>query len=181
MELIRYFIFLIKKKSNAKKCRLFFNTSHFSRRRRNKILSKAGISISSQTTIVEPFYFECGNINLSGDVLINTGCNFLDNEIITIKSGTMIGPNVTLTTVSHNTDPTLRHGTNILAPITIGENVWIGAGAVVLPGITIGDNSIVAANSVVSTDIPANCLYAGTPAKFKKDLYVTRFDTSPSV
>jgi len=82
----------------------------------------------------------------------------------------MIGPNVTLTTVSHHTDPTLRHGANIIAPIKIGENVWIGAGVVVLPGITIGDNSVIAANSVVTTDVPANCLYAGTPAKFKKAL-----------
>lgn len=82
----------------------------------------------------------------------------------------MIGPNVTLTTVSHHTDPILRHGANIIAPIEIGENVWIGAGAVVLPGITIGDNSVIAANSVVTADVPANCLYAGTPAKFKKAL-----------
>lgn len=168
--MIRYYYYLLKKRVSPAKARLFFNTSNSSRRKKNKILSKTGITISSQTAIVAPFYFEFGNINFIGDVLINTGCNFLDNEMVTIKTGTMIGPNVTLTTVSHHTDPALRHSKNILSPIEIGENVWIGAGAVVLPGITIGDNSIIAANSVVSTNVPANCLYAGTPAKFKKFL-----------
>ncbi|WP_249032478.1 DapH/DapD/GlmU-related protein [Tenebrionicola larvae] len=168
--MIRYYYYLLKKRVSPAKARLFFNTSNSSRRKKNKILSKTGLTISSQTAIVAPFYFEFGNINFIGDVLINTGCNFLDNEIITIRTGTMIGPNVTLTTVSHHTDPTLRHGANIIAPIEIGENVWIGAGAVVLPGITIGDNSVIAANSVVTADVPANCLYAGTPAKFKKSL-----------
>ncbi|WP_241898851.1 MULTISPECIES: DapH/DapD/GlmU-related protein [unclassified Erwinia] len=90
--------------------------------------------------------------------------------MITIKTGTMIGPNVTLTTVSHHTNPALRHSSNILAPIEIGENVWIGAGAVILPGVSIGENSIIAANSVVTSDVPANTLYAGTPAKFKKHI-----------
>lgn len=126
--------------------------------------------VSHQTSIVEPFYFEFGNVDISGDVLINTGCTFLDNEMITIKTGSMIGPNVTLTTVSHHTDPALRHGENILAPIDIGENVWIGAGAVVLPGVTIGDNSVIAANSVVKSDIPSNELWAGCPAVFKRSI-----------
>ena len=168
--MIRYYYYLLKKRLSPAKACLFFNTSYISRRKRNKILCKSGIKISSQTTIMTPFYYQFGNIEFSGDVLINTGCNFLDNNKITIKTGTMIGPNVTLSTVTHHTDPTIRHDTNIFSPIEIGENVWIGAGAVVLPGITIGDNSIIAANSVVTADVPANCLYAGTPAKFKKSL-----------
>ncbi|MFB5744274.1 DapH/DapD/GlmU-related protein [Cedecea sp. P7760] len=168
--MIRYYFYLLKKKLEPKKARLFFNTSYSSRRKKNKILSKAGIKIDNKSSIVAPFYFEFGNIHFSGEVLVNVGCNFLDNEMITIKTGTMIGPNVTLTTVSHHVEPALRHGVNILAPINIGENVWIGAGAVVLPGITIGDNSVIAANSVVTTNVPANSMYAGTPAIYKRDL-----------
>lgn len=82
----------------------------------------------------------------------------------------MIGPNVTLTTVTHHTDPARRHENNILSPINIGKNVWIGSGSVILPGVSIGDNSIIAANSVVSDNVTANSLYAGSPAIFKKTL-----------
>lgn len=50
-------------------------------------------------------------------------------------------------------------------PIHIGRRAFLGAGVVVLPGVTIGENAVIGANSVVSTDIPANAVAAGTPAK----------------
>ncbi|WP_082172301.1 MULTISPECIES: DapH/DapD/GlmU-related protein [Serratia] len=165
---MRYYFYLLKKSIKPHYARLFFNTSFLSNNKRKRILEKCGVKLSSQSHIATPFYFEYGNINLTGNVLINANCNFLDNERITIQSGAMIGPNVTLTTVSHHANPALRHSTNIIAPINIGENVWIGAGAVILPGVRIGNNSIIAANSVVTSDVPANVLYAGAPAKFKK-------------
>lgn len=64
--------------------------------------------------------------------------------------------------------PQRRKDNDYIAPITVGDNAWIGAGAVVLPGINIGHNSVIAANSVVTEDVPPNALYAGSPAKFKK-------------
>lgn len=168
--MFNYIIMFFKRKINPEHARLIFNTSLLSKKRRNKALLKSGICLSKQTHITPPFYYERGNINIIGDVFINANCTFLDDGMITIHDGTMIGPNVTLTTVSHYSNPTLRHGNNILAPINIGKNVWICAGAVILPGVTIGDNSIIGANSVVNCDVPANCLYAGTPAVFKKTL-----------
>lgn len=54
------------------------------------------------------------------------------------------------------------------AKINIGNNVWIGAGAIVLPGVTISDNSIIGAGSVVTKDVPRNCVVAGNPAKIIK-------------
>ncbi|EBN0073378.1 acetyltransferase, partial [Salmonella enterica subsp. enterica serovar Virchow] len=107
---------------------------------------------------------------LIGDVFINANCNFLDNALITIDDKTMIGPNVTICTVNHFASPEKRHEDNIIQPVKIGKNVWIGAGAVILPGVTVGDNSIIAANSVVNRNVPANSLYAGTPARFIKML-----------
>lgn len=56
------------------------------------------------------------------------------------------------------------------APISIGDNVWLGAGVVVLPGVKIGNNSVIAANSVVLSDVPENVLYAGNPAVFKRNI-----------
>ena len=50
-------------------------------------------------------------------------------------------------------------------PIMIGDNVWIGAAAVILPGVTIGNDSIVAAGAVVSRDVPPRTLVAGVPAR----------------
>lgn len=56
------------------------------------------------------------------------------------------------------------------APISIGKNCWIGTRSMIFKGVTIGDNSIVAANSVVTSDIPPNTLYAGSPARFIRDI-----------
>ncbi|MCP1065412.1 hypothetical protein M5G07_07095 [Serratia symbiotica] len=53
---------------------------------------------------------------------------------------------------------------------TIGDNVFVGANVTILPEVKIGENSVIAENSVVTTDVPANCLYGGTPVKFKKSL-----------
>ena len=50
-------------------------------------------------------------------------------------------------------------------PVTIGDNVWICAGALVLPGVTIGEGSVIGAGSVVTKDIPAHCLAVGNPCK----------------
>ena len=60
--------------------------------------------------------------------------------------------------------------------VVIGNRVFIGAGSIILPGVTIGNDVIVGAGSVVTKDIPANCIYAGNPAKFimPTDVYIDR-------
>ena len=55
-------------------------------------------------------------------------------------------------------------------PVTIGNNVWIGANSVVLPGVTIGDNSVIGAGSVVTKDIPANVVAVGNPCKVMREI-----------
>ena len=51
------------------------------------------------------------------------------------------------------------------APVTIGNNVWIGGGAILLPGVIIGDNTTIGAGSVVTKSIPDNCIAAGNPCR----------------
>lgn len=147
--------------------RNLLNSKNLPRKKRNSILAKSGVDFQGQCTVTTPFFYEFGRISIGHNVFINAGCVFLDNAHIKIGENSLIGPNVTLTTATHSCDPTQRHSGVISAPITIGENVWLGAGVVVLPGVTIGNNSVIAANSVVKSDVPENALFAGAPAKFK--------------
>ena len=62
------------------------------------------------------------------------------------------------------------------SPITIGNNVWIGAGAVVLPGVTIGDNTVIGAGSIVTKDIPANVVAVGNPCKVIREISQRDFE-----
>lgn len=150
-------------------CQLF-NTRHLSPKTSRRLLAKSGVVFNGKSVIMAPFFYEFGQITLGQGVYINAGGVFLDNAPISIGDGSLIGPNVTLTTASHPVDPAQRHACVIAKPITIGENVWLGAGVVVLLGITIGNNSVIAANSVVNADVPENMLYAGAPARCKRVL-----------
>ena len=77
-----------------------------------------------------------------------------------------IGTNVQLLTPTHPIDPELRRAKwEAAKPITIGDNVWLGSGAIVLPGVTIGENTVVGAGSVVTRDLPANVVAVGNPAR----------------
>ena len=95
----------------------------------------------------------------------------LDTNTITIGDDTMLGPNVTLCTATHPVKAAERcnaEGREYALPIRIGNQVWIGAGAIINPGVTIGDRVVVASGSVVTTDVPDDCLVAGVPAVIKK-------------
>lgn len=124
-----------------------------------------GVEVDSNFNLLAPLYTDFGrNIRVGKGVFINHSCEFMDRGGITIGDGALIGPKVNLITISHPEDPEQRHST-WTAPITIGNNVWIGVAATILPGVTIGDNTIVAANAVVTRSMPANAMVAGMPAR----------------
>lgn len=168
--MLTYLLYSLTKSIEVSAARCLLNSKNLSRRKRNRILSKSGVSIDGVCTVTSPFFYEFGRINIGNNVFVNAGCVFLDNAPISIGANSLIGPNVTLTTASHAVDPEYRNEQVVSAPITIGENVWLGAGVVVLPGVSIGDNSVVAANSVVRSDVPPNVLIAGVPAVVKREL-----------
>ena len=58
----------------------------------------------------------------------------------------------------------------IAKPVTIGNDVWIGANCTILPGVTIGNNVVVAAGAVVTKDVPDNCVVGGVPVKIIKEI-----------
>ena len=90
----------------------------------------------------------------------------LDCARVTIGSRVMFGPRVQIYTASHPLHPQLRRqGLEYAKPVTIGDNVWIGGGAIILPGVTIGDNVVIGAGSVVTKDIPSDKVALGSPCR----------------
>lgn len=82
-------------------------------------------------------------------------------------SHVQIAPRVQLLTATHPVDDheARRNGWESASPITIGDNAWLGAGAIVCPGVTVGDNAVIGAGSVVIRDIPANVVAVGNPCR----------------
>lgn len=126
-----------------------------------------GYPLPEGTVIRTPFYCDLGNyISLGENVSINMNCVFIDGGTIEICDNTMIGPGVQIITAEHpKSKEKRRTRTNVYKNVYIGEDAWIGAGAIILPGVTVGENSIVGAGSVVTRDIPPNCVAVGVPAK----------------
>lgn len=115
------------------------------------------------------FMFQFGqNIFIGDYCYINHGCVILDTARVTIGSKTILGPNVQLLCTDHDKNA-LNGGDRskelLVKPITIGENSWIGGGAIILPGVTIGDNVTIGAGSVVTKSIPSNTVAFGVPCK----------------
>lgn len=127
-----------------------------------------------RNSVVESF--SCIN-NAVGDVVIGDYTRIgLHNTIIgpvSIGHHVNLAQGVTVTALNHNYADTTRRideqGVDT-QPVTIADDVWIGAGAVVLPGVTIGQHSVVAAGAVVTNDVPAFCVVGGVPAKIIKRL-----------
>lgn len=117
-----------------------------------------------------PFYFCYGtHITLGKGTYINVNCNFIDDGEIRIGEKVMFGPAVTIATVGHPIAPELREYM-YCDPVTIGDNCWIGVGAIICPGVTIGENTVIGAGSVVTKDIPANVVAAGNPCKVIREI-----------
>ena len=107
------------------------------------------------------------NVKIGKRVYINSGCLMMSAGGITIGDDTQVAANVQLLTNNHDL---YKRQVITCKPITIGKNVWIGAGATILPGVTIGDNAIVGASSVVTKNVEPNCIVAGNPAKLIKHI-----------
>lgn len=101
-----------------------------------------------------------------GSGYMNAGAQIRCQERITMGEGCAIARNVLIMDFDAHLI-TYEDGTTnrVTAPITIGNNVWIGAGAIILKGVTIGDNAIIGAGAVVTKDVQANTIVAGNPAK----------------
>ena len=129
-------------------------------------------SVGDGTVIMPQFTCDYGyNIRLGRNVFINYHCIFLDCAPIDIGNDVQLGPAVQLYTAQHPLEADVRRsGLESAQPIRIGNDVWIGGGAVILPGVTIGDRSVVGAGSVVVRSLPADCVAVGNPARVVRTL-----------
>ncbi|HEY9654713.1 MAG TPA: sugar O-acetyltransferase, partial [Crinalium sp.] len=106
------------------------------------------------------------HITVGDRFYMNYGGVILDCNTVHIGNDVLCAPYVQIYTAYHPTDPTVRlTGRELAAPIRIGNNVWIGGGAIICPGVTIGDNTTIGAGSVVTKDIPANVVAVGNPCR----------------
>jgi maltose O-acetyltransferase len=119
-----------------------------------------------------PFYCDYGtNITLGRKVFFNFNCVVLDVAPVSIGNHVLFGPAAQVYTALHPTAAAERRaGLESGAPITIGDDVWVGGGAIICPGVTIGARSIIGAGSVVTRDVPADVFAAGNPCRVVRSL-----------
>jgi maltose O-acetyltransferase len=161
---------LLRERDYAKKLCFEFNMTEPSRHDKKRTILKK-LFRTEKNCFVEPqFYCDYGyNIIIGKDFYANHGCVILDVNTVKIGNNVLLGPGVKICTASHPIDHKERvKGFEFGLPIEIGNNVWIGAGAVILPGVKIGNNSIIGAGSIVIKDLPSNVLAIGNPCRVIK-------------
>lgn len=130
--------------------------------------------------IEAPFFCDYGtHLRIGAGTFVNVNCTFIDDNYITIGRNGLIGPGVHIYTASHplaahdrittRADGS-RHYRTQTAPVTIGNDVWIGGNTVICPGVTIGDRVTIGAGSVVTKDVPADVLALGSPCRVVRQI-----------
>jgi len=137
-----------------------------------KKLKQEFFSYGEALFIEQGFYCDYADKISFGDrVYLNINCTLLDGGKIVIGNDVLIGPNVQILTVNHPMSSKQRLArTNLVQDVFVGNNVWIGAGAIILPGVSIADGVVIGAGSVVTKNLEAYSLYVGNPASKLKNL-----------
>jgi len=131
-----------------------------------------GLRHGRSVYIEPPFRCDYGkHIEIGDNFYANSGCIIIDVARVKIGDNVMFGPNVAVITAGHPIHHEIRNTKfEYGIPVTIGDNVWIGANAVLLPGVHIGDNTVIGAGSVVTKDIPSGVVAVGNPCKPVKEI-----------
>lgn len=135
--------------------------------RQKEFLEQIIGGMKGNPVITAPFYCDYGfNISIGENFYTNHNVTILDGAKVTFGNNVFIAPNCVFSTAGHAIDSEQRiQRLEIALPITIGDNVWIGANVSVLPGVTIGSNTIIGAGSVVNKNIPDGVIAVGNPCK----------------
>ncbi|MBU0695802.1 MAG: sugar O-acetyltransferase [Bacteroidetes bacterium] len=158
---------LLKERRHAKRLLRQINISEYLVTKPAKDAIKELIPNTGKNFYIEPpFHCDYGyNIHCGDNVYFNVNCVVLDTMKINIGSNVLFGPAVQIYAASHPLDAETRKTLEFSKPISIGNDCWIGGGAIILPGVSIGNNCVIGAGSVVTRDVPDNAIAVGNPAK----------------
>jgi len=152
-------------------CQALNNTRESEEEERRRLLRELFGAGGDTVWMQPPFYCDYGsNIELGERVFFNFNCIVLDVCPVRIGSYTLFGPGVQILTPMHPLDPQARRGKEFGKPIEIGEDVWVGGGAIILPGIRIGSRAVIGAGSVVTRDVPEGVFAAGNPCRVIREI-----------
>lgn len=159
---------LIKERRRCKDICYIYNSTIPSKLHTQKTLLKELFGKTDEDFFIQaPFWCDYGyNIELGKNFYANHNLVILDCAKVKFGDNVFIAPNCGFHTAGHPIDAERRNkGLEYAYPITVGDNVWIGAGVNVVPGVTIGSNVVIGAGSVVTKDIPDNVIAVGNPCK----------------
>lgn len=137
---------------------------------RFKLLKKRLGHIGEESYIEPPLNVDYGpNISIGKRFYSNFGLTILDSAIVTIGDRVMFGPNVMISTATHEIEvASRRNNIEFAKPVTIGDDCWIGGGVIILAGVTIGNGCTIGAGAIVTRDISDWSVAVGSPAKVIK-------------
>ena len=147
-------------------------TRHAEQPVRDTLLRELLAEVGDGVVIRPSFRCDYGShISIGAGTFVNYDCVLLDVAPIRIGAACQIATCVQLLTATHPIDPVARRRRwESAAPITIGDNVWLGGGVVVCPGVTIGDDTVVGAGAVVTRDLPSGIVAVGNPARVQREI-----------
>lgn len=164
---------LVEERLQARELTRLFNESLETEGEKRAHLIKQLFGSTGQNYMIEPS-FRCDygyNIHVGENFFANFNCVFLDVCEIKIGNNCFIAPGVHIYTASHPLHASERiTGAEFGKPVYIGDNVWIGGGAIINPGVRVGDNVVIASGAVVTKDVPNDVVIGGNPAQVIKQL-----------
>jgi maltose O-acetyltransferase len=139
---------------------------------RDRILRELLGHVGESVVIRPPFRCEYGTrVSVGARTFFNYDCVLLDVAAVTVGAACQVASRVQFLTATHPIDPEPRRiGWEYAEPIAVGDNVWLGSGAILCPGVTIGDDTVVGAGAVVTRDLPAGVVAAGVPARIVREI-----------
>jgi len=148
-------------------CRQFNGTRDDETEARSRLIRALIPAAGRGVWIEPPFHCDYGlNITLGDNVFFNFNCVVLDVARVRIGSGALFGPAVQIYAATHPLRAAERRsGLEAGKPVDIGDETWIGGGAIICPGVRIGARSVIGAGSVVTRNIPDDVFAAGNPCR----------------